>query len=82
MSLLFLYKAILELLFAMIPSNQSKDVCKKVSLIVSIKNIPCQDTGAICLVLRSVILVAGGESAGCFALIALIVLLCLFLTVP
>ena len=41
-SLLFLYKAILELSFAMIPSNQSKDACKKVSLIVSIKNTPYQ----------------------------------------
>ena len=48
MSLLFLYKAILELLFAMIPSNQSKDACKQVSVIVSIKKIPYQDTGAIC----------------------------------
>ena len=78
MSLLLLYKAILELLFAMIPSNQSKDACKKVSLIVSIKNIPYKKHECNLLSLWSVICVAEGESAGSFALNCFVLWLSVF----
>ena len=63
----------------MIPSNQSKDGCKKVSLIVSIKNIPYQELSFA--VSRERALVAKDALFALNCVVAIHVL-CLFHAVP